>query len=170
MAGHILHIGRDTCHRLPVFASAGYTVESCASMAVLRDALYEGASDAVVMTEIEGVSLREAVRLARACSPVPLVLFRETQHTYGEDGLDLEKDFDLVIPILHPPSAWLADIAALIEKSRKVRTGPAEAAMRSEAARAGAKSVLPCPVEDCAGNAASRERPTRDPKPGKGNL
>lgn len=123
MLGHILHIGTDTCYRLPVFESAGYTVEVCASLAALRDVLDESEIPAaVVVTETEGVSPREAVRLARACPQVPLVLFRETQRAWSDDGHDIEAGFDLVIPILHPPAAWLAEIAALIENSRKACT------------------------------------------------
>ena len=163
MPGHILHIGTDTCHRLPVFESAGYTVEVCSSLAALRDVLDEGeVPTAVVVTETEGVSPREAVRLARVCPHVPLVLFRETQRAYGDDGHDLEAGFDLVIPILHPPAAWLAEIAALIEDSRKsCTTGPAEARIDLGGLGIGSAQVR---VRSVAG----QTRPIA--KPGKKNL
>ncbi|MFP5207055.1 MAG: hypothetical protein ACLGP3_10150 [Acidobacteriota bacterium] len=148
---------------MPVFESAGYTVEVCASLAALRDVLDEGqVPAAVIVTETEGVSPREAVRLTRACPQVPLVLFRETQRAYGDDGHDLEAGFDLVIPIRHPPAAWLAEIAALIEKSRKARTaGPAEARIDPEGLGIGSAQ----------GRACSVAGPTRSAaKPGKNSL
>jgi len=171
MAGHIIHIGTDMCHRLAVLENAGYTVTSCASIASLRNALEEGESpDAVVMTETDSVSPREAVRWTRAHSRVPMVLFRETQRDLAEDGFELEDGFDLVIPVLHPPAAWLAEIAALIAKSRKARKDPADTGIhpmdfRSESARPRGTAVArqQLPAEDPA------PRP-RGRKSGKSNL
>lgn len=169
MAGRILHIGTDTCHRLPVFENAGYRVECCVSLVAFREALEDGeAPDAVVMTETDRVSSREAVRLARAHAPIPLVLFRETQRNYGEDG------FDLVVPILHPPGAWLSEIAVLIEKSRRLQAESAELSRRSKQLRAEAAEVRAKSraereraARECSRNAAPAKRPARDPKPGK---
>lgn len=175
MAGHILHIGTDMCHRLAVLESAGYTVTSCASIASLRDALEEGdIPDAVVMTETDSVSPREAVRWTRSHARVPLVLFRETQRNHSDDGFDFERGFDLVIPVLHPPAAWLAEVAALIAKSRKGREEPAEAGIHSmdlpsESARRRGRAVAQqqLPVPHHSGDTAPRPR---KPKSGKRNI
>jgi hypothetical protein len=175
MAGHILHIGTDMCHRLAVFESAGYTVTGCASIASLCNALQDGQlPDAVVMTETDAVSPRETVRWTRAHAPVPLVLFRETQRNLAGDGFQFDDGFDLVVPVLHPPAAWLAEIAALIARFRKARKEPAETGLDrmdlpSESARPRGAAVTQqqLPVPDRARDAASRPR---GPKSGKRSL
>jgi hypothetical protein len=165
MAGRILHFGADTCHRLPVLENAGYTVERCTSLAALREALEDGeAPDALVMTETEKDSPREAVRLARAHSPIPLILFRETQRSLGEDG------FDLVVPILHPPEAWLAEIAALIATSAQIRGR--SAGFRAEAAQVPTKpgAERQRAAGECPPNAAPAKRRIGGPESGSENL
>jgi hypothetical protein len=113
MTKHILHLGFDTCHRRAVLESAGFTVGVCASAALLFDTLEEQSPDLVVIAETESAAFRELVPVVR--TSVPVVLFRESSRA------PLDKDVDLVIPILHPPAAWLAEIQALIEKSHRVR-------------------------------------------------
>lgn len=138
MASRIIHVGTDRCHRLPVLKSAGYTVETCISVPELRNALTaEEQLDAVVISEGVGGAHPDAVSLARSHTSAPIVLFRETQLSFAESP------FDLVVPVLAPPQAWLADIAALIAHSRSLRAdaralcnGSAELRRASAAARA----------------------------------
>jgi len=116
VAARVIHIGTDTCRRLPVLESAGYQVQTCISVPELRDALaVDQQLDAVLISEgAEGVS-PDAVLLTRSHSSAPIVLFRETQLTFSESL------FDLVVPVLDPPQTWLADIAALIARCQSLR-------------------------------------------------
>ena len=109
VAARVIHVGVDTCHRLPVLENAGYRIRACASISQLRAALEsEVPLDAVLISEGDGAAHQDAVALARSCTAAPIVLFRETQRNYSESA------FDLVIPLLDPPRAWLPEIAALI--------------------------------------------------------
>ena len=113
MIAKVIHFGTDDCHRLMVLRSAGYAIENCGSLAQLRARLADGApADALLMTDGEGISLYDAVAVARAHSSLPVVLFRSTNLAYEESG------FDLVVQCLTPPEVWLSDVDALIERSR----------------------------------------------------
>jgi hypothetical protein len=111
----VIHFGPDDCHRLMVLRSAGYAVENCDSLRQLGMSLSGGASaEAVLMSDGEGVSALEALKVARTHSALPLVLFRSANHRYEELG------FDLVVHSLTPPEVWLNDVETLIERTRAV--------------------------------------------------
>lgn len=115
MPSRMIHFGPDDCHRLMVLRSAGYTVQDCHSLAQLRVTLEaDDAPDAVLLSDGDGFSPREAVAVARIHSSNPVILFRNTNQAYEDSG------FDLVIPCLTPPEVWLTDVDALIEKRRAV--------------------------------------------------
>lgn len=114
MLAKVIHFGPDYCHRMMVLRSAGYAVEDCESLLQLGTCLSAGASaDAVLMSDGEGVSLREAATVARSHSALPLILFRNTNQPYDEAL------FDLVVQSLTPPEVWLNDVDALIERARR---------------------------------------------------
>ncbi len=116
MAARVIHVGTDTCHRLPVLESAGYRVDTCLSLPELRKTLAMKLEvDAVLIREGTEGALPDAVQLTRSHSSAPIVLFRETQLDFTESC------FDLVVPILAPPQTWLADIAALITRCQSLR-------------------------------------------------
>ena len=113
MLAKVIHFGPDYCHRMMVLKSAGYAVEDCETLLQLGTTLSAGASaDAVLMSDGEGVSPREAAALARRHSRLPLILFRNTNQAYDETG------FDLIVQSLTPPEVWLNDVDALIERAR----------------------------------------------------
>lgn len=115
MPSKVIHVGADTCHRLPVLESAGYRVKVCVSIPEIEAALdAQEPPDAVLISEGDGTAQPKVVSLVRQRSSAPIVLFRETQREYSQAA------FDLVVPVLDPPSAWLSEIAALIERSRKL--------------------------------------------------
>ncbi len=116
MAARIIHFGADNCHRLWVLKSAGYSIDDCQSVVQLRTVLQSGIDpDAVAITESERFAPEEAVEVTRSHSSAPLILFRETHNDF------MESVFDLVVPVLEPPEAWLTNIATLIAKSQAVR-------------------------------------------------
>lgn len=136
----IIHVGADKCYRLPVLKNAGYRVRLCASIGELREALESAVHpDAVLISEGDEGGHAKAVSLVRARTAAPIVLFRESQRSYSQ------APFDMVVPILDPPEAWLADIAGLIARRRAARQGSqAKAAgstgMRRQSAQAQARS------------------------------
>lgn len=68
--------------------------------------------DAVLVSDSEGASPREALIACRAHTSAPIILFRSTNLSYEDSG------FDLVVPSLTPPEVWLDDVTATIERSR----------------------------------------------------
>lgn len=117
MAARVVHIGTDNCHRVPVLESAGYAVDGCSSLKELHQALRQLELKAVLVGESEGVVHRDMIREVRQCSDAPVVLFREALH-FPEPGEEL---FDLEVPVLQPPDAWLPNLAALIARSQELR-------------------------------------------------
>jgi len=96
-----------------VLQSAGYSVEDCNSLVQLRASLMTGmAVDAVMVSDGDGVSPQEVVALARTHTSLPVILFRSTNLTYQDAGVDL------VVHCLTAPEVWLNDVEALIEKTR----------------------------------------------------
>jgi hypothetical protein len=138
MAARIIHFGADNCHRLWVLKSAGYFIDDCQSVVQLRTILQSGIDpDAVAFTESERFAPEEAVEVARSHSSAPLILFRETHNECAESA------FDLVVPVLEPPEAWLNSVAALIARGRPVRVppgSPGRAIYRAAAGKAGGSS------------------------------
>lgn len=141
MAARVIHVGTDSCHRLPVLESAGYEVDTCISVPELRIALTSVKQlDAVLISEGAEGAHSDAVSVARSHSTAPIVLFRETQLSFAESP------FDLVVPILISPQVWLEDIAALIARCRALRANAqalcdqsAELQRQSRAVRASSK-------------------------------
>jgi hypothetical protein len=68
--------------------------------------------DAMLLSDTEGVAPREAVAIARKCSSLPLILFRNNSMAYEESG------FDLVVDCLTPPELWLNELNSLIVRKR----------------------------------------------------
>jgi len=112
MSRKILTFGYDACHRWAVLRLAGFTVHVCESIGELRDQLMKGSSvDAVAMVE-DIVSLpQEAINAAKSYFNGPLVLFEARPHSKEKEL------FDLCVPILSGPSAWLPKIETLIQTS-----------------------------------------------------
>lgn len=140
MAARIIHIGADTCHRLPVLESAGYLVHLCLSVLQLQEVFAaEEQLDAVLISEAGGLKHQEAALLARSRCSAPIVLFRDTQRNFTESA------FDLVVPVLEPPDVWLAEVEALIQRSQGLQAQSRQlceesAVLRQETAVLRAKS------------------------------
>ena len=115
MASRLLYFGEDICHRTAVLRSSGYIVEQCSSVMELVETLGEQAPHAVLVSE--GSVTRDLLSVTVACFRIPLVLFRHSYRNLNEAA------FDLVVPVLHQPDAWLADLGRLIETYRTIRGG-----------------------------------------------
>lgn len=123
MAATLVYFGLDTCHRLPVLVRAGYFVENSLSiprLGVALDPRIESRNDpeAVLMADHDGRLPQDAIALIRARCCAPLILFRDSNHSYAES------DFQLVIANLTPPEQWLHQIAALLRQNRLLRARP----------------------------------------------
>ncbi len=112
MQAKIVHFGSDECSRVLVLQGAGYAVSVCGtSIGALKGALLQGATDAVIVSEIGTECIQEAVSVSRLLSSAPLVLFEDV---IGTEDTSI---FDLTIPPLSSPSEWLREIAQLIANS-----------------------------------------------------
>lgn len=130
MSGTVVHLGPDTCHRLRIVASAGYSVYDCDTLQELEAAL-GGDVSAVVLTTGTGALASAAISLTRSRTWVPLILFGDTDE--DEDG----SGFDLYVPAFTRPQDWIGRVTELIEQSRASRsqgdTGEGTEQMRSRA-------------------------------------
>jgi hypothetical protein len=116
MVVRILYFGRDTCHRLPVLASAGYYVENCDSVEELGVALEDREeAAALLLSDREDDVGGRAIAFMRSHSDVPVVIFRDANGDRNEAAVDLD------VPTLTPPSEWLQEISALIESRAGAR-------------------------------------------------
>jgi len=123
MSRKILTFGYDACHRWAVLRLAGYTVHVCESITELRDRLMKGSHvDAVIMVEDIVSVPQEAITAAKSYFHGPLVLFQARSRSAHKDS------FDLCVPILSGPSAWLPKIESLIQAThanlKSESTGP----------------------------------------------
>ena len=154
MAARIVHFGWDTCHRLWVLRNAGYSIDDCQSVVQLGAALRSGAHpDAVAFTESERFAPEEAVELTRSHSSAPLILFRENHSNFAEST------FDLVVPVLEPPEAWLTSVAELIAKFQVIRAQSEALAKRSFVLRQEAAAVRRQTREQVGRSSQERSRP-----------
>jgi hypothetical protein len=135
MAARIIYFGPDTCHRLPILSNAGYTIENCTSIEQLRAALKAiDQADAVLLTD-SGNGVPEAIDFLGSHSAVPLILFCDSQSNSPGSGVDL------IVPILTPPSLWLAEIETLLDQSRQRPVNPQK--LQGEPRLLPRKTVLP---------------------------
>lgn len=126
VAATIVHFGQDTCFRLPVLRSGGYTVETCASLEQL--AILASKAEVVTLEEEPGGPIREVLALTRARSQASVVLFR------NDSEAAIPKDIDLVIPAFTAPEDWLKQIAGLLQQ-RHTGRGASPGASAFSAAR-----------------------------------
>lgn len=131
MSRKILTFGYDACHRWAVLRLAGYTIQVCESISELRDQLMKGPElDAVLMVEDIVSVPQEAIIAARSYFDGPLVLFEA--HARAKN----REQFNLRVPILSGPSAWLPQIEALIKSHQQpasesaIKAAPAKSAPR----------------------------------------
>ena len=110
MSRKILTFGYDACHRWAVLRLAGFTVHVCESISELRDRLMKRSRvDAVIMVEDIVSVPQEAITAARSYYHGPLILFEARSQTSYRDS------FDLCVPILSGPAAWLPRLEALLD-------------------------------------------------------
>jgi len=113
MSREILTFGYDACHRWAVLRLAGYTVHVCESIGELRERLMKRAHvDAVIMVEDIVNVPQEAITAAKSYFHGPLVLFQARSRSAHQGS------FDLCVPILSGPSAWLPKLEALLDSNR----------------------------------------------------
>jgi hypothetical protein len=118
-AARVIHFGADQAHRSQVLRSAGYEVEECATLPCLARVLRDGkVTDLICISEAQDQPAEGAVAFARGFDGTPLVLFRAANHAY------LQRDWDLEVPTLTPPTEWLGEVAELIARSRTIRARP----------------------------------------------
>ncbi len=116
MAAHLVHIGEDDCHRLPVLQRAGYSVSQCASVLQFRAAVNASPEVGAILvsdTVLDGGT--EVLAMARALTPAPLILFQNPTRTW------VPRTFDLVIDTLMPPGEWLRELDSVIDRSREMQ-------------------------------------------------
>jgi len=131
MSRKILTFGYDACHRWAVLRLAGFTIQVCESISELRDQLMKRPEvDAVLMVEDIVSVPQEAITAARSYFDGPLVLFEA--HSQAKN----REQFNLRVPILSGPSAWLPQIEALIKSYQQhasessVQDAPADSTLR----------------------------------------
>ena len=116
MAAHVLHIGMDDCHRVAVLRSAGYRVDECGSLMQMATALERAnGADAVFLSASNNIPVEQTIALARERSQAPVILFRRSNQSETEDGLDL-----VILP-LTTPEKWLREVDSLLDWRRTVR-------------------------------------------------
>lgn len=117
MSARIVHFGEDRFNRLGPLKEAGYSVDTCCTLEDLRVALdSEVPVDAFTLGEGEDTQLDDAIVILRSGPTVPLIFFQGSTHSRNRS------DFDLVVPLLARPGAWLAEIADLIDQDRALRS------------------------------------------------
>jgi CRP/FNR family transcriptional regulator len=134
MVARIVHFGIDDFYRLRALRDAGYSVDSCNSLAELRLILNPGVRvDAVAISETDGATPQSVITLARSVGNVPLILFQGWTRNWNES------EFNLVVPVLRSEREWLKDIAALIAHNR-VQLARAQA-MRTRSSSSRGQSI-----------------------------
>jgi len=116
----VLFVGEDLCRRIPLMENGGITVhQSERSAAAVAAALNENCGFAAITFEHDTFPLPQGiVPTARRHSAAPFVLFDNPNIIcYGRDHT--EDDFDLIIPALTPPFAWLKTLQAVIKESQQ---------------------------------------------------
>jgi len=127
MSRKILTFGYDACHRWAVLRLAGFTVHVCESISELRDQLMKRSHvDAVIMVEDIVSVPHEAITAAKSYFAGPLVLF-EARHQIKNREL-----FNLCIPILSGPPAWLPQLEALMKGNSQSNPKSAAAALTTK--------------------------------------
>lgn len=130
----ILHVGEDTCRRIPVLEHAGYRVlQTGCSLSDVAEVLkvHGDLRAALFQTEPRQKVARIASKV-RECISGPLILFEDSGSRVDEEP------FDLVIPPLTAPDKWLRVLRTSIEKSRELQAVSEK--LREEAANAQAAS------------------------------
>lgn len=113
----ILHVGDDTCHRIPVMERAGLEVcRTPCSVDGVRGALAvnENFSALTFHVDVDPIpcGVITVARLLRS----PIVLFESPGVEYDSQS------FDLIIPTQTPPLTWLQSLQAVIRRSQELRT------------------------------------------------
>jgi len=114
MASRVVYFGEDTCYRIAVLEAAGYAVEHCRSLDQLLAATSEERLSCPVLVTEEAASA-EFLAVARSRALGPLVLFRNSHRSMSESA------FHAVVPVVHRPESWLADLGKLIERGEAAR-------------------------------------------------
>ena len=112
MASRVVYFGEDTCYRIAVLEAAGYAVEHCRS---LEELLAAAGEDGCPVLVTEEAASAEFLAVARSCALGPLVLFRNSHRSMSESA------FHVVVPVVHRPESWLADLGRAIERSASAR-------------------------------------------------
>lgn len=117
MAATVLHVGNDTCHRIPVMEMSGIVVRRCeCSVDSVRALLQEEDSIAAVAFNNDTFPLTDAVvSTARELSDAPLILFESASVKCDDER------FDVVIEVLTEPSVWAKTLHQAIEKRARLQ-------------------------------------------------
>jgi len=136
-AAALLHVGEDTCHRIPVMEASGlFVVRAECSILSIRRALKSGRQFSIVTFHNDVVAPAiEAVTEVRSATTAPLVLFENPSVACNE------RDFDLVISAHTPPEIWLQSLRMTIENSRRICDKSRQLRVECEEVRATAREL-----------------------------
>ena len=126
----ILHVGDDTCHRIPVMERAGLVVcRTICSVDGVQGALASEENFSALTFHVDADPIPDGVLTVAKSLPSALVLFESP-------GIDYDpQSFDLVIPTQTPPLTWLQCLQAVIRSSQELRTSSRQLRDQSAAVR-----------------------------------
>jgi hypothetical protein len=126
----ILHVGEDTCHRIPVMERAGLVVcRTVCSVDGVRGALASNEKFSALTFHIDADPIPHSVLTVARSLPSALVLFENPGIEYDPQS------FDLVIPTQTPPLTWLRCLQSVIRSSQELRTSSRQLRDQSAAVR-----------------------------------
>ena len=136
-AAIVLHVGDDTCYRIPVMEMSGIVVRRCAcSVESVRALLKEEDSISAVAFNSDMFPPEDAVvSAARELCDAPLILFDNPLVECDEER------FDVVIEVHAAPSVWAKTLRQAIEDAGKVRERSRQLQADCEAVRERSQSV-----------------------------
>jgi hypothetical protein len=132
----ILHVGDDTCHRIPVMERAGLVVcRTLCSIDGVRSALASDENFSAMTFHVDVAPIPDGVLTVAKSLLSPLVLFESP-------GIDYDpQSFDLIIPTQTPPLTWLQCLQAVIRNSQELRTSSRQLRNDSAAVRSDFRQI-----------------------------
>lgn len=132
----ILHVGDDTCHRIPVMERAGLEVcRTICSVDGVRGALAGNENFSALAFHVDVDPIPNGVLTVARLWRSPLVLFESPGVEYDPQS------FDLIIPTQTPPLTWLQCLQAVVRSSQELRTSSRKLRDDSAAVRSDFRAI-----------------------------
>jgi hypothetical protein len=132
----ILHVGDDTCHRIPVMERAGLEVcRTICSVDGVRGALAGNENFSALAFHVDVDPIPDGVLTVARSLASPLVLFESPGVEYDPQS------FDLIIPTQTPPLTWLQCLQAVIRNSQELRTSSRQLRNNSAVVRSDFRAI-----------------------------